>query len=69
MADVIGILRGDSDASHPMGRFVALEFKSENGRQTPEQVAFERMLVKFGGLYAVCHSPEDAGSAIERWLS
>jgi hypothetical protein len=35
------------------GRYVALELKSERGRQTPEQVAFQTAVERAGGQYLV----------------
>ncbi len=42
------------------GRFVALEIKSADGRQSPEQRAFESLVTRRGGVYAVIRSVEEA---------
>ena len=50
--DISGIMAG--------GRMVALECKTTTGRVSQEQAAFGAMLVKFGALYGVVRSVEDA---------
>lgn len=50
-ADLIGIYKG---------RFVALEIKTETGRQTPEQKQFEQLVTKLGGVYRIVRSVEQA---------
>lgn len=67
-SDLVGILRGDSDCSHPMGRYFGLEVKTDNTKQTTEQIAFERMVLRNGGLYEVVRSVDDVSRAIDRWL-
>jgi hypothetical protein len=42
------------------GRFIGLEIKTPTGRVSPDQERFGAMLVKFGALYAVVRSVEDA---------
>lgn len=59
-ADLSGILAG--------GRRLEIEIKSARGRQTPHQQFFGAMIVRFGGLYIVAHSLQDALSAIEEVL-
>lgn len=51
-ADIIGILND--------GRFLAIEIKSGNATQSKEQKNFEAMIKKFGGVYFVVRSAEDA---------
>lgn len=36
-----------------------IEVKSESGRQTPEQRAFQAMIERFGGLYILARSADD----------
>lgn len=59
-ADLSGILAG--------GRRLEIEIKGPRGRQTPEQMFFGAMIARFGGLYIVAHSLQDAVSAIEEVL-
>lgn len=49
--DILGLLRG--------GLFLGIECKSESGRQSPAQVAFQQMIEKMGGLYILARSVED----------
>lgn len=55
-ADILGI--------HEGGTFIAIEVKTGAARQTKEQRSFEGMIRKFGGLYIVVHSVDEA----EKWL-
>jgi len=55
-ADITGILPG--------GRRIEIEVKSPTGRQTPDQVNFQRMIERFGGLYVLARSVEDVRKAI-----
>jgi hypothetical protein len=48
----------------PAGRFVAVELKTGRGRQSTEQVAWEALVAKLGGIYAVVRSPADAASLL-----
>lgn len=59
-ADLSGILIG--------GRRLEIEVKGPRGRQTSEQQFFGAMITRFGGLYIVAHSLEEALSAIEEVL-
>lgn len=54
--DIIGL-------SHH-GRFLAMEVKTGGARQSPQQKAFQAMIEKFGGLYAVVRQVDEA----EKWL-
>lgn len=58
MADILGILR-------PSGRFLAIEVKSAIGRQSTQQVAFQRMVESCGGLYVLARSVDDAVQAVQ----
>jgi len=50
-ADLVGIYRG---------RFVAVEVKTERGRQTEEQRMFQQLVERKGGVYVVLRSVDDA---------
>ncbi len=52
-ADILGLLA-------PSGRLIAVEAKTPTGKQTPEQKSFESMVTKYGGLYLLIHSAEEA---------
>lgn len=59
-ADLSGILIG--------GRRLEIEIKGPRGRQTPEQQHFGAMIQRFGGLYVVAYSLQEALFAIEEAL-
>lgn len=54
-ADIIGAVQG---------RPVAVESKTNTGRQAPEQSAFQRQWVKAGGLYVLARTESDAIEAL-----
>jgi hypothetical protein len=57
-ADYTGMIR-------PEGRYIALEFKrSKGGKQSDEQVTFQRFVESCGGVYVLCHSPEAMDAAM-----
>lgn len=56
-ADILGLTT--------TGRFLAIECKSATGRLRPEQIAFCDMVERFGGLYIVARSAEDAVAQLE----
>ena len=51
-ADLSGILHD--------GRRVEIEVKTAKGRQSKQQRAFEFMIARFGGIYLIARSTEDA---------
>ncbi len=55
-ADIIGCYRG---------RFVAIEVKTETGRQSQQQRRFQAAVERAGGLYVVARSPSDALAALQ----
>lgn len=59
-ADLHGILPG--------GVFLAIEVKSEIGKQSPEQLAYQAMVGKFGGVYVLARSVADVWAAIGKYL-
>ena len=59
-ADLSGILRG--------GRRLELEVKTRTGRPSVHQHAFARMIVRFGGCYAVVRSVDEALAVVEEAL-
>ncbi len=59
-AGVVGHRQGDPDmVACIRGRYVALEGKTETGRQSPRQKEVERLIHQSGGIYAVVRSVED----------
>lgn len=58
-ADLIGVL-------HPLGRFLALEVKSDRGRPTREQLAWGGAVQRAGGFYAIVRSVDEARAALAR---
>lgn len=57
-ADIIGIIS-------PNGKFLAIECKTEKGKQRPEQIAFEKMINKMGGIYILARSVEDVKKELD----
>jgi hypothetical protein len=55
-------LKGSADLSGVLydGKRLEIEVKTQRGRQTQQQQAFESMLNSFGGVYIVARSPQDA---------
>lgn len=53
--DIIGILPG--------GRFLGVECKSDKGKQSPEQVEFQKKVEKLGGLYVLARAVTDLQNA------
>jgi hypothetical protein len=41
-------------------RFLAVEIKTQRGRQSPDQIAFERAITSRGGVYALVRSEREA---------
>lgn len=56
-ADILGIMK-------PHGRFLAIEVKTEKGRQSESQKRFQQMVEDMGGLYILARSPEDVTKAL-----
>lgn len=55
-ADLTGLL--------PDGRRLEIEVKKATGRQSKEQIAFQRMIESFGGLYILARSVQDVTQAL-----
>lgn len=51
-----------------VGCFLAIEVKSPGGRQTPEQLNYEAMVLKFNGIYVLARSVEDVWAVIGDYL-
>lgn len=51
-ADILGLTSS--------GRFLAIECKSATGRLSPAQIAFCDMVERFGGIYIVARSAQEA---------
>lgn len=47
-------------------RFLAVEIKTPRGRQSPDQIAFERAVTARGGVYALVRSERAARELLER---
>lgn len=52
-SDLIGLIA-------PSGRLLAIECKTGKAKQSKEQKAFQAMVEKFGGVYVLARSVEDA---------
>ncbi len=46
------------------GRFIAIEVKTERGRQSQQQRRFQAAVERAGGLYVLARSPADALAAL-----
>lgn len=55
-ADIIGVHKG---------RFVAIEVKSQRGRQSDNQRQFQESIEKQGGVYILAYSVDDALSGLK----
>jgi len=55
-ADIIGVCRG---------RFIALEVKTQTGRQSPSQRNYQAAVERAGGVYALVRSPAEALEILE----
>lgn len=49
-----------------IGVFVAMEVKTQKGRQSPDQKVFQIMVESFGGYYFVIRSVKDAEEALAK---
>ena len=61
-ADLVGLVA-------PTGRFLGVEVRSAAGRQSPAQRTFQAMVAKFGGIYILARSPEDAERQLDAALA
>lgn len=57
--DLIGILA-------PKGKFISIEVKTSNGKQSQQQKNFEKMIKQFGGHYIVARSADEALEQIDK---
>jgi hypothetical protein len=51
------------------GRWLGIEVKSAKGKQTKQQPRFETMVKRFGGVYLLVHSVEEAITGVELALT
>jgi len=58
--DILGVLPG--------GRFLGVEAKSTDGRQSPAQRNFQQACEKAGGAYILAHSASELASALDEIL-
>jgi hypothetical protein len=61
-ADILGV-------AAPSGRFIAVEVKAENGKQSKQQKVFADMVKRMGGAYILARSKDEAMSELEKELS
>lgn len=63
-------LKGEPDISGCLdGRWVGIEVKTATGKQSPDQVKFQKAIEPRGGIYIVARSPDDAVEQIEAALA
>lgn len=60
-ADISGIIG-------PRGQRLELEVKAEGDKQSADQLAFEGMIIRAGGLYLVARSVEECLREMGRWV-
>ncbi len=60
-ADIIGIIAG--------GRFLAIECKTINGRLSQNQKQWRAVIERFGGLYILARSAQEAVTQLEKGVS
>lgn len=48
----------------PLGRRLEIEVKSATGKQSEDQISFQRMIESFGGLYVLARSVADVTRAL-----
>jgi len=41
------------------GQFIAIECKTGNAKQSPQQILFQKMIEKFNGIYVLARKVED----------
>jgi hypothetical protein len=58
-ADISGLLA-------PTGQRLEIECKSRTGRQSPEQVAWQAMIERHGGIYILARSLDDVRAVLDR---
>lgn len=56
-ADILGVIG-------PHGRLLAIEVKSATGRQTEDQLRFQRVIEHFGGVYVLARSLADVDAVL-----
>ncbi len=56
-ADVMGLI-------WPEGRMLAIEIKSDTGRQSKDQATFQRVVTKYGGLYILARTLADVDAVL-----
>lgn len=59
-ADLTGVLPG--------GIRLEIETKSPTGRQSPEQIAYQACITRFGGVYILARSVEDVRATLRAYL-
>lgn len=59
-ADLTGILPG--------GIRLEIEVKTSDGRQTPDQRAYQKMIEQFGGVYVLARTVSDVWMSIGKYL-
>lgn len=59
-ADITGIL--------PDGRRLEIEVKTPTGRQSEQQKRYQDMIERFGGVYILARSVDDAVNAVRRLI-
>ena len=53
--------------SEPVGRWVGIETKSDQGKLEPDQISFHQMILRYNGLITVARTVEEAVAAARSW--
>ena len=62
-------LKGEPDISGCLdGLWIGIEVKTATGRQSPDQIKFQKHITQRGGIYIVARSPDDVVRQIEAAL-
>jgi hypothetical protein len=57
-ADILGVIA-------PSGKIIAIEVKTETGKQSAQQKAFAKMIRRMGGVYILARSADEAVKKLE----
>ncbi len=65
-SDLVGLVRIAPPIRTPVGRFLALELKTERGRESPAQKQWASLVRSMGGVAEVVRSVEEARDVVAR---
>ena len=62
-------LKGSTDiiaVVPPHGRFLGVEIKTKNDRQSPAQKSFQKAIERVGGVYVIVRHPDEVEALVEQ---